>query len=79
MALDHSREWLPQLSIKIRPYMTWDGTFVDDRMCQIKNHLSIVLHFKVCEPLFDLACAGIELSFYSREIVVRADGEGYLW
>ena len=31
------------------------------------------------EPLFDLAFAGVELCFYSQEIVVRADGEGHLW
>ena len=32
----------------------------------------------MCEPHFDLACAGVELGFYGREVMVGADGEGHL-
>ena len=33
----------------------------------------------VGEPLFDLACAGVELGFDGREVVVGADGEWHVW
>ena len=32
----------------------------------------------MCKPLFDLACANVELGFYDHEVVVGTDGKGHI-